>query len=79
MIKKFGIEDFYDVDISSSLIDVFKCSALCNNFNIISINEVKAKCYLTPYWAINDGEDSDSSIIDSDEPIAGKYIVSILL
>jgi len=45
VIKKFEIvEDFYDVGISSSLIDVFKCSALCNNFNIISINEVKAKC-----------------------------------
>jgi len=80
VITKFGIiEDFYDVGISSSLIGVLKCSALCNNFNIVSINEVKAKCYLTPCWTVNDGEASDSSTIETDEPIAGTYIASILL
>jgi len=80
VIKKFEIvEDFYDVGIPSSLIGVFKCSALSNNFNVVSLNEVKAKCYLMPCWTITDDEDSDPNIIEADEFIIEKYIVSVLL
>jgi len=63
VITKFEIvEDFYDVGIPSSLIDMFQCSAMRNELSFISINEVKAKCYLSPYWIINNDEGSDSSI-----------------
>jgi len=80
VIKKFEIvEDFYDVGIPSSLIGVFKCSALSNNFNVVSLNQVKAKCYLMPCWTITDDEDSDPNIIEADEFIIEKYIVSVLL
>jgi len=80
VITKFEIvEDFYDVGVLSSLSEIFKCSALCNDFSIVSISDVKAKCYLKPCWIINNDEGSDSSIIETDESIAAKYIVSVLL
>lgn len=71
IIKKFEIvEDFYDVGIPSLLIGMFKCSLLNNNFSVVLIHEVKAKCYLMPCWTVNDGESSDCSIIENNEPIA---------
>lgn len=80
VLRKFElVEDFYDVGIPSSFIGIFKCSVLCNNFKIVSINEVKAKCYLMPYWSINDDEGSDCSASETNEIIEGKYIVSVLL
>lgn len=79
VVKKFElVEDFYDVGIPSSLIGIFKCSVLCNEFNVVSINDVKSKCYLMPCWTVHDDESSEFSIIES-ELIAGKYIVLVLL
>lgn len=80
VINKFEIvEDFYDVGIPSSSIGIYKCFALCTDLSVVSFNDVKAKCYLMPCWTVDNDEGSDSSIIEGDEPIIGKYIVSVLL
>lgn len=82
VIQKFVIvEDFYDIGISSSKINIFKCSALAGNICIITISDLKGKCYLMPYWKTMSGEDSsDSSYLSNlEQPVNGKYIVALLL
>jgi len=81
VVKKFAIiEDLYDVGISSSSLGIYKCSALSNNFCTISITDIQSKCYMMPYWKIVDDKDSDSNTdLDDDQPVADKYIVSVLL
>jgi len=80
VVKKFAImEDLYDVGISSPSLGIYKCSALSNNFCTISITDIQSKCYMMPYWKIVDDKDSDSNTdLDDDQPVADKYIVSVL-
>lgn len=79
VVNKFKIvEDFYDVAISSSAVGVYVCSALSHDCTVQFLNALKAKCYLKPYWRVeNDG--SEVSVHEEDELIPNKYIVSILL
>ncbi|XP_039308167.1 uncharacterized protein LOC113006034 isoform X2 [Solenopsis invicta] len=81
VIKKFEIvEDFYDVGILSSSLDIYKCSALSSDLYVISITEVQAKCYMMLSWKVIDDEGSDSSSdSETDKPVDGEYIVSVLL
>jgi len=74
------MEDLYDVGISSSSLGIYKCSALSNNFCTIYITDIQSKCYMMPYWKIDDDKDSDSNNdLDDDQPVADKYIVSVFL
>ncbi|XP_067206727.1 uncharacterized protein [Linepithema humile] len=81
VVKKFEImEDFYDVGISSSSLDIYKCSALSSDFYVIPITDVRAKCYMMLYWKTIDDESSDSSSdSETDKPVPGEYVISVLL
>ncbi|XP_067204123.1 uncharacterized protein [Linepithema humile] len=81
VVKKFAImEDLYDVGISSSLLGIYKCSALSNDLCTIPITDVQSKCYIMPYWKVIDDNGSDSSTdLDADQPVADEYVVSVLL
>lgn len=50
-VKRFlEIEEFYDVGISSSSLQVYKCSTLSHEIVRVHFNEVRAKCYRIPLW-----------------------------
>jgi hypothetical protein len=80
VLNKFQIlEDLYDVAIPSLALGVYVCSTLFHNCTIQFLSEVKAKCYLMPYWRVEYDNGSDISVHEEDESISDKYIVSILL
>lgn len=54
LVRKFNlIEDFYDVGITSSSINVYKCSQLSEIRCLIAIDYVTSKCYKMPLWEKN--------------------------
>lgn len=69
-VKEFcRIEDFFDVGLPSSSVDVFRCSLLSNEVIIIDLNEVHSKCFRMPYWHTEGHKD----------PIVDVWIVAVIL
>lgn len=61
VVKKFlEIGDFYNIGISSSSVQVYKCSMLGHETFRIHLEEVCAKCYKMPFWTCTSMEDSSS-------------------
>lgn len=51
-VRKFlEVENFYDIGIPSSSVEVYKCGNLCSNLVYVNVEEVKAKCYRMPFWS----------------------------
>lgn len=77
-VKRFlYIQDFYDIGISSSALQIYKCSTLNNEIFYVHVEEVLAKCYRLPLWNSTSTEDNDSSEED-DSGISG-YVVAALI
>lgn len=80
VLNKFQIvEDLYDVAVPSSALEIVVCSALSEDLAIATLNEVKAKCYLMPYWRVQSSIESDVSVDEGDEFVPDKFVVSSLL
>ncbi|XP_036143639.1 uncharacterized protein LOC118645881 isoform X3 [Monomorium pharaonis] len=72
VLKKFQtVGSFYDVGISSSKIQIFKCSALSNDIFCVQVNQIRFKCYKMPFY---NSLIDDSS--DEDEPEVNEYIIA---
>jgi len=77
-VKRFlQTQDFYDIGILSSALQIYKCTTLSNEIFYIDLNEVSTKCYRLPLWNLTSTEDSDSNEEDDSE-ISG-YIVAALI
>jgi len=78
-VKRFlQIQDFY-IGISSSALQIYKCTALTRFFIFIWTKSYKVltKCYGLPLWNLTSTEDSDSNE-ENDSEISG-YIVAALV
>ncbi|XP_067216803.1 uncharacterized protein [Linepithema humile] len=74
-VKKFlQVEDFYDIDVLSSALQIYKCSTLSNEIFYINLDEVHAKCYRMPFWNSTSMDDSDSN-----EDHLPQYIVAAIV
>jgi len=77
-VKRFlQTQDFYDIGILSSALQIYKCTTLSNEIFHIHLDEVFTKCYRLPLWNLTSTEDSDSNEEDDSE-ISG-YIVAALI
>lgn len=75
-VKKFlQIDDFYDIGILSSVLQVYKCSMLSNEIFRIHLQNIRAKCYKMPLW--NSTHDNDSDKENHSE--ASQYIVAAII
>lgn len=81
IIKRFKtINTFYDIGLSSTCIGIYKCSNLCSNFEVVSIHDVKQKCYLMLYWHREESQFSDSSDSENiEEPLKNVFIAATIL
>lgn len=60
-VKTFErVEDFYDIGIFSSALQVYKCCTLSNEISRVHFNEVCAKCYRMPLWNSISADDTSS-------------------
>lgn len=77
-VKKFlDIQKFYDIDITSSALHIFKCSSLSNNIFFVRTNEVRVKCYKMPFW---DCTSVDNSSSDEENHFQNeKYIIAAIV
>ncbi|XP_070158764.1 uncharacterized protein [Polyergus mexicanus] len=77
-VKKFlHINDFYDIGILSSVLQVYKCSMLSNEVFRIHLQKVRAKCYRMPLWNPTYNEENDSDEENHSE--ASQYIVAAII
>lgn len=50
IVKKFlQVEDFYSIVIGLSLVGIYMCSELSNNYNIVPLESIRLKCFRMPY------------------------------
>lgn len=77
-VKKFlHVEDFYDVGIFSSALQIYKCSTVSNEIFRVHLEEVRAKCYRMPVWnSISANDDSSDEGNESETP---RYIVAAIV
>jgi len=77
-VKKFlQVENFYDIGILSSVLQIYKCSTLSNEIFYVHLDEILAKCYRMPLWNLTMMEDSDSDE-QNDSEIA-TFVVTALI
>jgi len=77
-VKRFSqIQDFYDIGMFSSALQIYKCSALSNEIFYIHLDEVLAKCYRLPLWNSSSTEDRDSN--EEDDLERSEYVVALLI
>lgn len=77
VVKKFQkVDSFYDVGISSSEIQIYKCCALSSEIFCIQVNQVRIKCYKMSYWG---SSSIDYSSSDEDEPEVSEYVVVAII
>ncbi|XP_011867765.1 PREDICTED: uncharacterized protein LOC105561956 isoform X1 [Vollenhovia emeryi] len=83
IIKKFKtVNAFYDIGILSTCLGIYKCSNLYSKYEVISIDDVKQKCYLMPYWSREESEllVSDSSDNENtEEPSNNIFIAAVII
>lgn len=78
MRKFLKVNDFYDVGILSSAVDIFICSSLSNDIFSVSLDQVRTKCYRMPFW--NRSIIVDESSGDEDDYLQSfQYIVAAMI
>lgn len=78
-VKKFlETDDFYDIGVVSSSLQVYKCSSLSNEIFYVNLDEIHAKCYRIPFWTSTLANESDS---DEETQITDtfQYIVAAVI
>ncbi|XP_071576474.1 uncharacterized protein [Temnothorax nylanderi] len=80
-VKKFlEVDNFYNVGISSSHLQIYKCAALADDVSHITLNEVCAKGYRMPFWgSMTDESDSDGSTVNTVSDTSRYYIVVAIM
>lgn len=77
VVKKFQkIDSFYDIGISSSAVQIFKCSEISSEILCIQVNQVRFKCYRMPYWSSSLIDDSSSDEVESE---VSEYVVCAII
>jgi len=72
-VKTFlQVDDFYDISILSSTLQIYTCSTLSEIF-YINLDEVSAKCYRMPFWNSTSMDDSNK------EDYSLQYIVAAII
>jgi len=78
VVKKFlQINDFYNIAISSSALNTFKCSQLSSDVFVVHINEVRVKCYRMPFY--NQISMDESSSDDENYSETTQYIITAII
>lgn len=67
-----NVTDLYLFPLKSSEVDVYLCSNLSEELNIINFEEVSGKCFKMPYWLSH-------TTAQSQNPVEGTFVVSLLL
>lgn len=76
-VKKFvKVEDFYDIGMLSSVLQIYKCSMVNNDIFYVSLDGVLAKCYKMPLWFLTMMEDSDN---DEEDAEITAFVVAALV
>ncbi|XP_076299345.1 uncharacterized protein LOC143218187 [Lasioglossum baleicum] len=62
-VKRFlSVHDFYDITIKSSALEFFECSNLSNDVVVVSVENVRAKCFRKPLFSGSENFDSELEI-----------------
>lgn len=74
VVKKFvDTDDFYDIGILSSALQIYTCFTLSNDIFYVRLEEVCAKCYRMPLWDSASTNDSNSD--EENYPEASRYLI----
>ncbi|XP_039308484.1 uncharacterized protein LOC105207192 isoform X1 [Solenopsis invicta] len=75
VVKKFQqVVDFFNIGIGSSCVGIYKCSELAYNYDIILLQDVKAKCFRMPYFTC-----LPSNELMHDKVVQDEFIVAVML
>lgn len=77
-VKRFLQVDLYDIGISSSILQIYKCFTLSNDIFYVHLDKVLSKCYRIPFWNSISMIDNDSDEED-DLEISESYVVAALI
>lgn len=80
-VKRFlQIQNFYDIGMLSSVLQIYKCSTLSNEIFYTNLDEVLAKCYRLSLWnSISTENISDSDNNEEDDSETSGNIVAVLI
>lgn len=74
VVKKFlQVADFYSINISSSSVGIYKCSELAHDYDIIPLENIKAKCFKMPYWTC-----LSSNEVMQDKMVKHEFVVAVM-
>lgn len=74
VVKKFvDTDDFYDIGILSSALQIYTCFTLSNDIFYVRLEEVCAKCYRMPLWDSASTNDSNSD--EENCPEESRYLI----
>lgn len=77
VVQKFlQVTDFYSIGITSSSVGIYKCFELAHDYNIIPLENIKAKCFRMPYWTCVSNKVSDE--VMSDKIVEDKFVVAVM-
>jgi len=80
VVKKFlQINDFYNIAISSSALNTFKCSQLSSDVFVVHINEVRVKCYRMPFYIYNYISMDESSSDNENYLRTTQYVITAII
>lgn len=79
-VKKFlEVDDFYNIGMLSSALQIYKCSTLSNEIVYIPLDEVHAKCFRMPLCNLMQINESNSDEEEQLHSETTRYVVAAIV